>query len=183
MQIVLSKDLIQTLTSKMLTLEELAYMLGLHKEEEDWVDLPKDPRAKLSAFGYVSRSTNTLTAEGYALIAGLASIDMEFNDEEFEEFFAAYPLDDEHGNFPKTTGIRGPRNERLKQAFREARSKAVLADIIGGLNNYVKYLKSDRRGNALTYMKRPLRFLNEEIWKDFLKNKEAVVVEYGTSLA
>lgn len=159
MELIVNTSVIADAQARMITLDEYAYLFfGIQSvDTELQVNMPK-----LMRLGYVDKYF-ALTEKCYELIpdAQLPKVTR------FEDFWAAYPVDDQYFNHEKTRSLRLnkplTRQEYVKQA-------AVYGEdfIIDCLNREVEdRLSNSSVRNSFKYMKNSMNYLKTKQFLDY----------------
>jgi hypothetical protein len=181
----ITKEIVQVCNTNYISIEELVYLYTLYIEE-NW-DLNIYPASiyKLQRLNFIS-SEGVLSSTGENLLSQL-SLPTKSPSEvsRFEEFWLAFPKDDEHHTFNKTRAIRT--NKAVAQLEYDrviSDKKATQEQLIEAVTNEVTYRKSFRMENYLKYMKSPTNWLRDSVYLDKYELEDTVKdqEEYGKSI-
>lgn len=164
----ISKELIEECKVNFIDLTELVF-LYTQFIGEDWnLSIFPSSITKLQRMGLINKDSD-LTESGELLVKKIVNPTIVKKEvaHNFEEFWQAFPKDDEHSNFPKTRAIR------VNKALAENEYKKLLANeniteeqLINALNLEVAWRKSFRASNFLTYLKSPANWLIHKAYLD-----------------
>lgn len=174
-----------TAKEKFLTMEEYLFLYSTYLCEDWEIPLTVSSDSKLRALGYLD--SKGITGKTMDLIASLTDekVVPKVEESTFEDFWKLYPTTDAFGQWAETRAIRKYSSKKqVRAAYNEALSSSDPQEIYRGLFNYIDTLKRrSLRENKLTYMVSPLRFLQENMWLDYLNdNPKETVFTYGTGI-
>jgi len=163
---IITKDIILLCNTNYITVEELIYLYTLYIEEDWRMNIYPASIFKLERLGFLKNGI--LTSSGESLLADIPRPTPSAQSKDrFEEFWLAFPRDDEHHTFPKTRAIRiNKALTRLEFNNVIEANKATQEQLIDSVTKEVAYRKSFRTENYLRYMKSPPNWLRDSIYLD-----------------
>ena len=175
----LTKEEVRKATKAFLSLDEYVYLYSLYIDEDWGIELTTDSLNKLKTLGFLEKGRGNLTSLGYELFLEESNTNYS---EEFEEFWAAYPTNDEWGRFHFTRKIKANRDE-AEMEYAKARVTKSKEEILEGLTCYIDFLmRTSTIHNEMKYMKGPTNFLRDKVYLDY-KPTTKKSISYGTDLA
>lgn len=184
----ITKEVITLCKTNYIQVEELVYLYTLYIEENWEMNIYPASIYKLQRLGFINNE-GKLTASGETLLANDFDIKPNSATAElyrFEEFWNAFPKDDEHHTFTKSRAIRV--NKALTKLEYDKvinEEKATQQQLIDAANTEVKWRKSFRMSNFLTYMKSPANWLRDSIYLDvenYVIVNQDLPEEYGKNV-
>ena len=142
---------------------------------------------KLQRLGFLNND-NELTASGESLLANQFNIPPTEKVAEvymFEEFWNAFPKDDEHHIFNKTRAIRANKAlARLEYDKLINEGVASQIDLIEAVKREVKWRMSFKTENHLKFMKSPPNWLRDKMYLEEheIDIKEKDIEDYGKNV-
>lgn len=163
----ISRSIIAECNTNQISLDELIFLYTLFIEQDWDIRIYPASLAKFVRFGLLTKD-HMLTEQGELLVSSLIQVEkpVQVTSDRFEEFWEAFPKDDEHGMFPKTRAIRVNKLAAKKEYEKLLAEKVSEDTLIDCLNTEVQWRKSFTNSNFLTYLKSPANWLSNKAYLD-----------------